>query len=37
MTKLNLSRRTVVGGLAATGVALTGGPGAAQGAPVKVG
>ena len=37
MTKLNLSRRTVVGGLAATGVALTSKSGAAQGAPVKVG
>jgi AraC family transcriptional activator FtrA len=37
MTKLNLSRRSVVGGLAATGVALTSKSGAAQGAPVKVG
>ncbi|WP_296571734.1 ABC transporter substrate-binding protein [Phreatobacter sp.] len=37
MTKLDLSRRTVVGGLAATGVAMTAGTGAAQGAPVKVG
>lgn len=37
MTKLNLSRRTVVGGLAATGVAMTAGQGAAQGAPVRVG
>ncbi|MBN8940071.1 MAG: ABC transporter substrate-binding protein [Rhizobiales bacterium] len=37
MTKLDLSRRTVVGGLAATGLAMTGGQGAAQGAPVRVG
>lgn len=37
MTKLDLSRRTVVGGLAATGVALAGGPSAAQGAPIRIG
>jgi branched-chain amino acid transport system substrate-binding protein len=37
MTKLNLSRRTVVGGIAATGAALTTGGVAAQGAPIRVG
>jgi branched-chain amino acid transport system substrate-binding protein len=37
MTKLNLSRRTVVGGLAATGAALTTGSASAQGAPIRIG
>jgi branched-chain amino acid transport system substrate-binding protein len=37
MIRLNPSRRTVVGGLAATGLALGAGRGAAQGAPVRVG
>ena len=37
MAKLNLSRRTVVGGLAATGAALTTGSVSAQGAPVRIG
>ncbi|MCA0316852.1 MAG: ABC transporter substrate-binding protein [Proteobacteria bacterium] len=37
MAKLNLSRRTVVGGLAATGAALTAGGVSAQGAPIRIG
>jgi branched-chain amino acid transport system substrate-binding protein len=37
MTKLDLTRRTVVGGLAATGAALAGGPSLAQGAPIRIG
>jgi branched-chain amino acid transport system substrate-binding protein len=37
MTKLRLSRRTVVGGLAATGAMLSGGGTHAQGAPIRVG